>query len=146
MRLHYTSTNHRSGETTHYDYCVELTTKPQPFGGRRWWWICPNRRRLVSNLYMPPEGGTFASRKAHRLAYRCQRQSPSDRAISRAFKLRHRLGGTGGIGAEIDKLKGMRWATFDRKMEQVDAAKTICDANLAPFIQKLAQRSKSPKR
>lgn len=68
---------------------------------------------LVSKLYKPAGGGTFASRKAHRLAYRSQRQSPYDRAISQAFKRRRRLGADGGIGDPIDKPYGMRWATFD---------------------------------
>jgi hypothetical protein len=92
----------------------------------------------VSKLYMPAGGGIFASRKAHRLAYRCQRQSPYDRAISQAFKRRHRLGADGGIGDPINKPKGMRWATFDRKMEQVEAAEAVCNARLLRFVQQLA--------
>ena len=52
----------------------------------------------MSKLYKPAGNGIFASRKAHRLAYRCQRQSPYDRAISQAFKHRQRLGADGGIG------------------------------------------------
>jgi hypothetical protein len=89
---------------------------------------------------MPAGGGIFASRKAHRLAYRSQRQSPYDRAISQAFKRRRRLGADGGLGDPIDKPKGMRWATFDRKMDQVDAAEAVCDARLLRFVQKLSWR------
>ena len=66
-----------------------------------------------SNLYKPAGSGIFASRKAHRLTYRSQRQSPYDRAISQTFNRRQRLGADGGIGDPIDKPKGMRWATFD---------------------------------
>jgi hypothetical protein len=36
-RLHYTVTDHRSGEKAYHDYWEEVTTTPQPFGGRRWW-------------------------------------------------------------------------------------------------------------
>jgi hypothetical protein len=31
----------------------------------------------------------------------------------------------------------MRWATFDRKMDQVEAAEALCDAHLLRFVQKL---------
>jgi hypothetical protein len=137
IRLRYTTTSSRSGQKTHHDYRVELTATAQPFGGRRWWWICPSRRRLVAKLYMPAGGGVFASRKAHRLAYRSQRQSPYDRTISRAFKLRRRLGSTGALWDAIDKPKGMRWATFDRKMDQVEAAEAVCNGNLLHFVQRL---------
>jgi hypothetical protein len=137
VRLTYATTNHWTGQTTNHDYTVELTTTPQPLGGRRWWWVCPKRGDLVSKLYKPAGGGIFASRTAHRLAYRCQRQSPYDRAISQAFKRRKRLGADGGIGDPIDKPKGMRWATFDRKMEQVEAAEAVCNARLACIVQKL---------
>jgi hypothetical protein len=142
VRLRYTTTNHWSGETTHHDYRVELTTTPQPFGGRRWWWVCPRRGDLISNLYKPTSAGIFASRKAHRLAYRSQRQSPHDRALSQAFKRRRRLGADGGLGAHIDKPKGMRWATFERKMSQVEAAEAVCNAHLLRFVEQLTQRSK----
>ncbi len=138
VRLRYTTTNHWTGDKTHHDYRVELTTTPQPLGGRRWWWVCPRRGDLVAKLYKPGGSGIFASRKAHRLAYRSQRQSPHDRALGRAFKLRRRLGSTAGIGDDIDKPKGMRWATFDRKMRQIGAAEAVCDAHLLRFVQKLS--------
>jgi hypothetical protein len=139
VRLTYTTTNHWTGQTTQHDYTVELTTTLQPLGGRRWWWVCPRRGDLVSKLYKPAGSGIFASRKAHRLAYRSQRQSPYDRAISQAFKRRRRLGADGGIGDPIDKPKGMRWATFDRKMDQVEAAEAVCNARLLRFVQQLAR-------
>ena len=138
VRLTYATTNHWTGQQTQHDYTVELVTTPQPLGGRRWWWVCPRCGDLVSKLYKPSGSGIFASRKAHRLAYRCQRQSPYDRAISQAFKRRKRLGADGGIGDPIDKPHGMRWATFDRKMDQVEAAEAVCNARLLRFVQKLA--------
>jgi hypothetical protein len=126
-RLSYTVTDGRSGGETHYDYCVELTTTPQPFGGRRWWWVCPRQGDLVSKLYMPSAGGTFASRKAHRLTYRSQREGPIDRARERALTLRRRLGSREGFDSFIPKLKGMRSRTFRRKLAQVRAAEADCN-------------------
>jgi hypothetical protein len=138
VRLYYTTTSYWSGEKTQHDYRVELTSTLQPLGGRRWWWVCPWREGLVAKLYKPSGSAIFASRKAHRLAYRSQRQSPHDRALGRAFKLRRRLGSTAGIGDYIEKPKGMRWATFDRKMEQVEAAEAVCNAHLVRFVRKLS--------
>jgi hypothetical protein len=36
----------------------------------------------------------------------------------------------------------MRWATFDRKMEQVEAAEAVYNAHLARFVQQLTRRGK----
>jgi hypothetical protein len=142
VRLRDTTTSHWTGEKTDHDYQIALTTTPQPFGGRRWWWVCPRRGDLVSKLYMPNGGSLFASRKAHRLAYRSQRQSPHDRAISQAFKRRRQLGSTAGIGDYIEKPKGMRWATFDRKMDKIEAAEAVCNAHLAQFVQQFTKRKR----
>ncbi len=42
---------------------------------------------------------------------------------------------SGGSGDIIDKPKGMRWATFDRKMARVEAAEAVCNARLFQFVQ-----------
>lgn len=140
VRLHYTTTDYWTGEKTRHDYRVEVVTTPQPFGGRRWWWVCPRRGDLVSKLYQPAGGGIFASRKAHRIAYHSQRQSPRDRALNRAFKLRHRLGCTGGIGELTDKPRGMRWRTYDRHMERIDKAEQIATGHTWLLIDRLNKR------
>jgi hypothetical protein len=92
-------------------------------------------RAAAARLFAAVKAG--ASRKAHRLAYRCQRQSPYDRAISQAFKRRQRLGADGGIGDPLNKPKGMRWATFDRRMAQIEAAEAVCNARLFRLVQQL---------
>ncbi|MCJ2137325.1 hypothetical protein MKK69_25315 [Methylobacterium sp. J-026] len=139
VRLHYTTTR-QSGDTHQSDYWIQLETTPQPLGGRRWWFLCPKLGIRAATLYLPPGALLFASRKAHRLGYRSQRETPQDRALSRAFKLRHRIGADGGIGDPIAKPKGMRWVTFDREMDRICGAEAICDANLAAFARKLGLR------
>jgi hypothetical protein len=128
-----------SGETTRHDYRVELVSTPQPFGGRRWWWVCPKRGDLVSKLYKS-SGGIFASRKAHRLGYRSQRESPRDRALGRALKLRQRLSSTDGIGDFIPKPKGMRWRTYDRHMHRVKQTEATVTAHTRKLLQSLTRR------
>ncbi len=140
-RLHYTTTDHWTGKKTHHDYRVELTTTPQPFGGRRWWWICPRRGDLVSKLYKPNGRDRFASRKAHNIAYRSQRQSPRDRAISQAFEIRRQLGSTGGIGSYVEKPKGMRWKTYAREMKRLEQVETVVNAHAWVLVQRLTRSS-----
>jgi hypothetical protein len=136
VRLYYTTTR-RAEERRESNYWVQLETTPQPFGGRRWWFVCPRTGRWVAKLYLPNGAFTFASRQAYRLAYRSQRETPHDRALRRAFKLRDRLGGRGGIGDYIAKPKWMRWPTYDRKLEEIAGAEEIVDAHLAAFLCKL---------
>ena len=106
-----------------------MESTPQPFGGRRWWFVCPKRGHRVAKLYLPTGAHTFASRKAYRLGYRSQRESPRDRSLSQAFKLRRRLGSDAGIGEYIAKPKGMHHTTFERAMLRVEAAEDIVDAH-----------------
>src|SRR5829696_4719870 len=80
------------GEDKIYEDWIELRSTPQPFGGHRWWLVCPHRGDLVCKLYMPGGTSRFASRKAYRLAYHSQRESRHGRALSQAFRLRRRLG------------------------------------------------------
>ena len=86
MRLKYTTTRW-DGEKGESDYWISLETTLQPFGGRRWWLICPRTGRRVAKLYLPSGAFTFASRQAYRLAYACQREPGHERALRRAFKL-----------------------------------------------------------
>ncbi len=42
LRLRYTSTSRATRERVESDHCIRLTSTPQPFGGRRWWFLCPD--------------------------------------------------------------------------------------------------------
>ena len=64
-------------------YGVAVEATPQPFGGRRWWFLCPVTGSRAAVLYMPDDA-RFASRQAHRLGYRSQRLSAAGRAAERA--------------------------------------------------------------
>ncbi|GJD54045.1 hypothetical protein OPKNFCMD_6825 [Methylobacterium crusticola] len=136
VRLHYTTTRW-GGEKHASDYWVTLETTPQPFGSRRWWFVCPRTGRRVTKLHLPNGALTFASRQAYRLGYRSQRETPRDRALGRAFKLRHQLGSREGIGDYIVKPKGMRWATFEREMAKVEAAEAIVDGHTQLLLKSL---------
>ena len=68
---------------------------------------------------------------------RSQRESPRDRALSQAFKLRQRLGSEEGIGDYILKPKGMHDTTFERAMIRVEAAEDIVDAHSILLLDRL---------
>jgi hypothetical protein len=138
VRLHYTTTRW-DGERRESDYWIQLATTAQPFGGRRWWFVCPRTGRRAAKLYLPNGAFTFASREAYRLAYRCQREAPHDRALRRAFKLRDKLGAKGGIGDYVEKPKWMRRRTYERAMARIDKAEEVVDAHTARLLHRLKQ-------
>ncbi len=139
VRLRYTTTRW-DGERRESDYWISLTTTSQPFGGRRWWFVCPRTGRRAAKLYLPSGAFTFAARQAYKLAYRGLREAPHDRALRRAFKLRGKLGADGGIGDYVPKPKWMRWRTYDRKLEEIFATEEVVDAHLSAFVGKLNRR------
>jgi hypothetical protein len=136
LRLKYTPTR-GDGKPCELDYWIQLATTPQPFGGRRWWFVCPQTGRRATKLYLPNGELTFALRQAYGLAYVCQREQPHDRASRRAFKLRRKLGGTRGLDSYTPKPKWMREATYDRKLEEIFAAEEIIYAHMEILDRKL---------
>src|SRR5262249_47098584 len=101
--------------------------------------VCPRTGHRAARLHLPPGTYTFASRQAHQLAYPSQRETPPDRALSRAFALRRKLGATGGTGAYIAKPKGMHWRTFERAMARIRRAEDIVDMHEALLLGRLEE-------
>lgn len=136
IRLYYTTTTY-GGEKRASDYGISLATTPQPFGGRRWWFQCPQTGDRVAKLYLPSGAYTFASRRAYRLGYLCQRETPRDRSLSRAFALREKIGGKGGIGDYIPRPKGMHARTYERAMEKVFEAEEVVERHTELLLDRL---------
>ena len=141
VQLHWTSANRRTGEVRQRESRITLTTRLQPFGGRRWFFVCPLTGGSVTKLHLPSGAYTFASRKAYWLGYRCQRESPRDRSLSRALVLRRKIGGKGGIGDYIPKPTGMHTRTFERAMEKIYRAEEIVEAHCDLLLDRLLKRS-----
>lgn len=106
------------------DYKVALVTSPCNYGGNRWWWLCPFTARMVSKLYLPPGGKTFASRKVYRLPYRSQRQAGIDRTHQRQARIYEKLGAKYGHfeGYVPPRPKGMHTKTYNRLVADLEAA------------------------
>lgn len=122
------------GEWKDERYPVRLTWSSCTYGGQRAWFLCPAAGcgRRVAILY---GGGIFACRHCYRLAYRSQRESPDDRALRRADRIRARLGWEPGIlNGDGGKPKWMRWRTFQRLSAEHEA---LVGASLAGMAQQL---------
>jgi hypothetical protein len=107
-----------NAESKPMKYPVRLDWTACAKGGKRAWFLCPAQGcgRRVAILY---GGAVFACRHCHRLAYECQHETSGHRAISRADKIRERLGWKAGIANPPGtKPKGMHWNTYYRLMRE----------------------------
>jgi hypothetical protein len=119
-----------TGELFEIDDKIFLATSRPPFGGLRWWFVCPHLNRRVRKLYLPLGGRHFWSRRAYELPYASQRETKYDRALRRARKLRLRLGGDPADDEYPDKPVRMRWATYSRLMDRLVAADGVAEERL----------------
>ena len=99
---------------------VQTQTSPCHLGGQRHWFTCPRCSKRVAVLYAP--GRYFACRQCGGLGYATQKEGVGDRAMTKADKLRKRLGWSAGIvNPNTGKPKGMHWKTYQRLKSQHDA-------------------------
>jgi len=97
---------------------IRLVATTPPYGGRRWWFVCPQNGHRVMKLHLPLDAHVFASRQAHGLCYAIQRESAGEQARWRSRKARARIGGSPNLLEKLPKKpKWMRWATYWRHIE-----------------------------
>lgn len=83
-------------------------------GGKRPWFRCPTPGcgRRVACLY-PASSGAYSCRRCQGLVYEVQYEKPAFRLMTKADKIRCKLGWGPGIANPTgDKPKGMHWHTF----------------------------------
>ena len=111
LRLLY-RTRRRDAEWQDVNELVPFVYSRSNFEGRRAWFECLSCQRRCRVLY---GGFYFRCRRCHGLKYEAQYESIYSRGTSRIFKIRERLGDSGGIDdAFPDKPKGMHWKTYIR--------------------------------
>ena len=104
-----------------------LEAKPLPYGGQRWYVICPIARKRASRLYMA--GNRFMSRTATGLAYSSQYEPSHYRALRGAQKIRERLGGPLATTMDFEfpvRPKGMWRTNYDRIRQRAEKYETQC--------------------
>lgn len=95
---------------------IALDFTEQHFGGERRWFICPSCARRCAVLFA---GEQFSCRVCLNLGYRSQYEDPRFRFLSKARKLRQRLGGSANMTLPFpDKPRGMHRATFERLYDE----------------------------
>ena len=91
------------------------------YGGNRKWFQCPVCQRRCELLYL--RAYRFACRKCQRVAYTSQSGGPMDRLMHKSHKLQARIDG--------GRPRGMRWRTYERIWEQVNAVEAEADQHFA---------------
>ncbi len=134
---------HRSygGEWEDVKESVKVVRNPCRFGGTRPYFICPGvvnntvcGRRVVmlyacSNYYF--------CRHCYRLKYTSQYENLWDRAMTRANKIRERLGGDWGMDELLPpRPKGMWTRTYERLCNEVRLAESEGNQGFLDYIRK----------
>ncbi|MFC4174166.1 hypothetical protein ACFOYU_19305 [Microvirga sp. GCM10011540] len=124
---------------------IHLVTTTPPYGGRRWWFVCPSTGRRVMKLYLPYGARIFASQKAYRLGYAVQREGALDQARRRTRKARKRIGGSSNLTEKLPfKPKWMRWATYWRHIDACQKAEGQMLKFLLADTEKILGRASNP--
>ncbi len=82
-------TGHRYGRRI--DCKLHLVSTPMPFGGERWYAICPITAGRCATVVLPPCASYFASVKGWGVAYSSQCEGPALRAHRAADKAERKL-------------------------------------------------------
>lgn len=123
-------------------YRVGLQPTPQPFGGVRWWFECPETGRRCTKLFLPRGGDRFSSRLDWGLGYACQRESTLDRTQRQGRKIYRALNGEGNWrdGAP-PKPRWMRWLTYERLAARLARYNDAFDAHWMVSATRMLARS-----
>ena len=117
------------------DQRIMLIARPRNFGGHQWYFMCPQMNRRASVLWRPPGATRFGSRQVwpRRVAYASQYRSPTDRAWAGKSRIKAKLIADQDPDAwdVPPKPKGMRWATYNRYVEQDDHYEDLLDREIA---------------
>jgi hypothetical protein len=100
---------------------IELATTYPPYGGRRFWFLCPQNGRRARLLYLPDGEREFASRIAHSLTYRSQGERVWARKVTRVQNIRAKLKGDPSIAAPLPgRPSRMHGKTYERLRQAIE--------------------------
>jgi len=114
----------RNGEWGAVEQFIRFEWTPCNFGGQRTWFLCPQCGKRVAILY--DAGKYFWCRHCLDLTYACQQESRVFRMISKAQKIRERLGGKASLSHSFPgKPKNMHWKTYRRLRGESKQAEAV---------------------
>jgi hypothetical protein len=113
-------------------------------GGRRPWFQCAACARRVAKLYLCGRP-IFACRHCYGLAYTSQQESPRNRALTQAQKIRERLGGSVNLLDDPfpEKPLGMHWSAYERLRERGEAVERRLNALMLRWLPRPPVRPRS---
>ena len=127
LRLEYTSTPY-GDKPFKVSETFNLRRFPQPYGGYRWYIICPATYDYCQCLYMPPGATHFRSRRGFQVrllysAQRCDRRSASWKPVGSSPQKSWKRGPPKWREEHRDwdfppKPPWMRWKTYNRLYER----------------------------
>jgi hypothetical protein len=98
---------------------IGLISVPRvPFGGRRWFFLCPQTKARACRLYLPHHGKFFLSREAYGLRYAVEHDTAFDSDIKKVGRLYTDISGepppNGALSLLPPRRKGMHQHTYQR--------------------------------
>ena len=125
------------------DQRITLVAQSRHYGGRQWYFICPNKNRPASVLWKPSGATRFCSRQTwgRQVAYQSQFNDPTNRAHAGQAKIKSRL------IADRDpdewdlppKPKWMRWKTYNQHVERYDHYEAVLDDSFLALAAKFLE-------
>jgi len=102
---------------------IVTTWTPNNFGGRRQWFLCPSCDRRCAIIYRRGNGPLWCCRVCGGGRYLSETQSPRQRELHKALKIRRRLGQeNAGLAFPFPpKPPGMHTVTYERIREDAQA-------------------------
>jgi hypothetical protein len=133
-----------NGEPQSIDETFYLQRFPQPFGGYRWYFVCPSDNRRCTVLYQPPGATRFRSRWGfrRRLQYQSQRLAPQSRHQHAAEQIAKRIAKKGPLDWQEKygdwqfppKPPWMRWKTYNGFDQRAQAHEQVADAIMSFYF------------
>ena len=108
------------------DCVVYLEEQPLPYGGERWYALCPHTGRRSTALVLPPGQAHFASVKGWNVAYGSQRECPIHRGQRAIDKAQKRLRGLS---------KYTRKPTRERLLDRLIERQVFVDEQINKLVQ-----------
>ncbi|MCR6631401.1 MAG: hypothetical protein NVV74_15890 [Magnetospirillum sp.] len=122
----------RHGDPRPVEQRIALTATACHYGGNRPWFRCPSCSHRAGKLYLAGHPAAFACRNCHGLTYATRQEGPKLRGLSRANRLRTKLGGQPGMDAPLPpKPSGMHRSTYARTVEMIRTLEATAEARLA---------------
>jgi hypothetical protein len=122
---------------------IRLVSEPRHFGGRQWYFRCPQTNRKVSVLWLPPGAESFACRQrwGRQVAYSSQFADAVGRAHIGKDRINSRICRAGSFNVRDwdfpPKPKWMRWETYNRAEGKFDRYEKVLDFGTYALVARL---------